>query len=102
MREYYPLLVTGAIVGVLSIAFIIAFAAMKDKKEAFGFERNMKDSEIIKRLLVYCKPYWKNYLVIFIFVLISIAYDVISPLLIGNIEEMVTVSYTHLTLPTKA
>ena len=89
MREYYPLLVTGAIVGVLSIAFIIAFAAMKDKKEAFGFERNMKDSEIIKRLLVYCKPYWKNYLVIFIFVLISIAYDVISPLLIGNIEEMV-------------
>ena len=57
MREYYPLLLVGAIVGILATVFIIAFAMMKDKKEAFGFERNMKDSEIIRRLLKYAKPY---------------------------------------------
>ena len=32
MREYYPLLLTGAIIGVLSIVFIVAFLSIKDRK----------------------------------------------------------------------
>ena len=66
MREYLPLLIIGAIVGVLSVIFLVAYVTMKDKKEAIGFDRNMKDGEIVRRLLKYAKPYAKN----FIFVLI--------------------------------
>ena len=57
MREFYPLLVVGGVVGVFSLIFIIAYLSIKDKKQALGFERNMKDSEITKRLLVYAKPH---------------------------------------------
>ncbi len=89
MREYYPLLLTGAIVGLFTIIFITAYALIKNKKEAIGFDRNMKDSEIIRRLAHYAKPYWKNYLLIFFVLILSIAYDIISPRLIGSIEEMV-------------
>ena len=89
MREYYPILLVGAIVGILATVFIIAFATMKDKKEAFGFERNMKDSEIIRRLLRYAKPYWKNYILIFFVLIVSIVYDIVSPRIVGGIEEMV-------------
>lgn len=89
MHEYYPLLVAGAIIGLLSIIFIIAYAMIKDKKEAIGFDRNMKDSEIIKRLLAYAKPYKGQFLIVLLVMIFSIAYDVISPSIIGNVEEMI-------------
>ncbi|MBQ9863506.1 MAG: ABC transporter ATP-binding protein, partial [Lachnospiraceae bacterium] len=89
MREYYPLLCVGAVIGVLSTLFIIAFATMKDKKTAIGFERNMKDSEIVKRLLHYAKPYWKSFVLLFFILVLSITYDVVSPLIIGNAEELI-------------
>ena len=57
MYEFYPILIVGAIIGVFATAFIIAYATMKDKKEAIGFDRDMKDSVIIRRLLKYAKPY---------------------------------------------
>ncbi|MBR2264400.1 MAG: ABC transporter ATP-binding protein [Firmicutes bacterium] len=89
MREYYPLLLVGGIIGLITIIFVTAYAMIKNKKEEMGFERNMKDSEIIRRLMHYAKPFWKSYVVIFIVLIISIAYDIISPRLIGSIEEMV-------------
>lgn len=89
MREYFPLLVAGAIVGLFSAAFIIAYALMKNKKEAIGFDRTLKDSEIMKRLLGYAKPYGKNFLLVLFLMLVSVSYGVISPLLIGNIEDLV-------------
>ena len=89
MYEYYPLLILGAIIGLFSIIFLVAFLTMKDKKEAIGFDRNMKDSEIIKRLLKYAAPYKKNFLTVLFVMLFSIAYDIIAPLLIGHIEEMI-------------
>lgn len=89
MREYYPLLVVGAVVGIFALCFIVAFAMMKNKKEALGFDRNMKDSELIRRLVAYVKPYKKEFLLVFLIMLFSISYDIISPLLIGRIEEMV-------------
>ena len=46
MREFYPLLIVGAVIGVISLVFIIAYLSIKDKKEAIGFERNMKDYDI--------------------------------------------------------
>ena len=89
MREYFPLLLTGAFIGVFSTVFLIAYSTIKNKKEEIGFERNMKDSEIIRRLLVYAKPYWKSYFLILLVLILSIAYDIISPLLVGKIEEMI-------------
>ncbi len=89
MREYYPLIAVGTVVGVFALCFIIAFVLMKNKKEALGFDRNMKDSELIKRLLAYAKPYSKEFLLVFLIMLFSISYDIISPLIVGNIEEMV-------------
>ncbi len=89
MREYYPLLLTGGIIGLITIIFVTAYALIKNKKEEMGFDRSMKDSEIIRRLAHYAKPFWKSYLVIFVVLIVSIAYDIISPRLIGSIEEMV-------------
>ncbi len=89
MREYYPLLLVGAIVGILSVIFIVAFATLKNKKEAIGFDRNMKDSEIVRRLLQYAKPHWKSFLFVIIVMIFSIAYDIVAPLIVGYIEEIV-------------
>ncbi len=89
MYEYFPLLCVGGIVGVLSVIFIVAYAMIKDKKEAIGFDRNMKDSEIIRRLMVYAKPYRAQFALVLLIMLFSIAYDIISPALIGRVEEMI-------------
>ena len=89
MYELYPILIIGAIIGAISIIFIVAFALMKDKKTAIGFDRNMKDSEIIKRLLAYAKPYWKSFALVLCVIIFSIAYDIISPIVIGNVTEMI-------------
>ncbi len=89
MHEYYPIILVAAIIGIISIIFIIAFALMKDKKEAIGFDRNMKDGEITKRLLKYAKPHVWSFVIVGLVMLFSIAYDIISPLLIGYIEDMI-------------
>ena len=93
MYEYYPILVIGAILGVLSIVFITAYALMKNKKEALGFDRHMADSEIIRRMLVYAKPYRGHFCLIGLIMLVSVAYDIVSPLVVGNIEEMVKADF---------
>lgn len=89
MREYYPLLVIGALIGVISVIFIIAYALIKDKKNAIGFDRNMKDSVLIKRLLKYARPYIPNFLLVLLLMVFSISYDIIAPLLVGYIEGMI-------------
>lgn len=89
MSEFYPLLIVGGFIGIISIVVIIAYLSIKDKKEAIGFDRHMKDSELVKRLLVYAKPYAKSFIAIILIMLVSIAYDVLSPMIIGRIENMI-------------
>ena len=89
MREYLPVLIVGAIIGVFTIVFTVVFALEKNKKETMGFDRHMTDSEIIRRLLVYAKPYWKEFALTLIIMLFSIVYDLVSPLLIGDIQALV-------------
>ncbi|MCD7803948.1 MAG: ABC transporter ATP-binding protein/permease [Oscillospiraceae bacterium] len=89
MREFYPLLAVGAVIGVVSIVFIVAYLSVKDRKEAMGFDRNMSDGEILKRLLKYAKPYLGQFIFVLFVMLVSVAYDVISPLIIGEIEDMI-------------
>ncbi|MBE6547719.1 MAG: ABC transporter ATP-binding protein [Ruminococcaceae bacterium] len=87
MYEFYPLLIMGAIIGVISAIFIFAYAMIKDKKEAIGFDRNMKDSEIAKRLLRYARPHIKSFVLVLVVMIFSISYDIISPLVVGHITE---------------
>lgn len=94
MHEYFPLLVAGAIVGLFSAIFIFAYAVMKNKKEAFGFDRTLKDSEIIARLLKYAKPYVKNFILVLLLMLFSVSYNVLSPLIVGNIEGLIKTSFS--------
>lgn len=89
MKEFYPLIVIGAIIGALSIIFVIAFALMKDKKTAIGFDRNMKDSELVKRLLKYARPHALSFLFVLFLMIFSISYDIIAPLMVGHIEGMI-------------
>ena len=89
MNEFYPLIVTGAMILVMTVIFVTAFILMKDKKEAIGFDRNMADSEIVKRLLGYTKKHIKAFIFVIFIMLVSIAYDVYSPILVGKAEELV-------------
>ncbi len=91
MYEWYPLLIVGAIVGLFSAVFIVAYLTIKDDKAGIGFDRHMKDREIIRRLLVYAKPHWKTFLGALLIMLLSTAYDVISPVIVGDIEEVLRV-----------
>ncbi|MBQ3939299.1 MAG: ABC transporter ATP-binding protein, partial [Clostridia bacterium] len=64
MHDYYPLLLGGGIIGFISIILIVAFASIKDKKQSIGFDRHMKDGEIIRRLLRYAKPYVGSFVLV--------------------------------------
>ncbi len=88
MREYYPLLVIGAILGLFSVVFTAAYLTIRNQKEAIGFERHMKDGEIVRRLMKYAGQHWRKFLLVGFLMLASIAYDIVSPLVVGHIEEM--------------
>ena len=90
MGEYLPLLIVGAIIGAFSLAFLIAyFAVRKHKEELDSRERNIADGELIKRLFVYAKPYWKSFVLVFFVMVLSIAYDICSPLLVSHIQDVI-------------
>ncbi len=89
MYEYYPLIVVGAIVGLFSLVLLVVYLTAKDKKQTMGFERQIDDREIMRRLLHYARPYLPQFLLVGIVMLFTIAYDVVSPFIIGRIEELV-------------
>ena len=89
MPEYLPVLIVGAIIGVFTVIFLVAFLLEKDKKKSMGFERNMDDREVIRRLLQYARPYRGQFVLVFFIMAVSVVYDVVSPRLVGSIEEMV-------------
>ena len=93
MTEYLPLLILGALIGVCSAAFIVAYAVLKKKGAEKEFERHMADGELVRRLLHYAKPYWKRFVLVFLIMVISIVYDLVSPLLVGELIEMVGGSF---------
>ena len=92
-KTYYPLIIMGGIIGTFAIIFILAYALIKNKKETIGFDRNIPDKEIVKRLLAYAKPYWKGFVCVLALMLFSISYDTIGPLLIGKIQGMIKVDF---------
>ncbi len=93
MHEYLPLLIVGAIIGTFTVIFLAAYGLEKNKKESMGFDRHMSDTEIIRRLLAYARPYWKDFALSLVIMLLSIGYDLLSPLLVGGIQALVKDSF---------
>ena len=89
MYEFLPILIVGAIIGAFTMVFVIAYIAIGKVKNENNKERTMSDKELIKRLLAYAKPYWKDFVLVLFIMVISILYDIVSPLIVGQIEKMV-------------
>ena len=89
MADINPLLLVGAVIGGVTALLVAAYACVKDKKTAMGFERQMKDGEILTRLFAYAKPYRAKFVLVLFLMLFSIAYDIIAPLIVGALEELV-------------
>ena len=89
MGEYLPILILGAIIGLLTLIFGSAYLVMKRKNKDNEYQRNMTDGVIIRRLLGYAKPYTGTFVLVLVIMLVSIAYDLLSPVIVGQIEELV-------------
>ena len=90
VHDYLPILIVGAIIGAFAVVFVLAYLAMRRHREkGDDNERHMADSEIIRRLLAYAKPYWKSFVLVFFIMILSIVYDLVSPLIIGDIQGLI-------------
>ena len=47
MANVNPLLLVGAVIGVVTALLVLACALVKDKKETMGFERTMNDGQAV-------------------------------------------------------
>ena len=91
MREYLPLLIAGAVIGVFTVFFLVAYGILKCKVKQPAHERNMSDRYLIGRLMHYAKPYTGKFILVFLIMLVSIAYDVVSPLILSQVQGMIKV-----------
>ncbi len=90
VQDYLPLVIAFAIIGAFTVAFLLAWAALKKHKdETDDKDRKMADGEIIRRLLRYARPYWKSFIGVFFIMLFSIVYDILSPLIVGEIQDLI-------------
>ena len=90
VQDYLPLVIAFAIIGAFTVAFLLAWAALKKHKdETDDKDRKMADGEIIRRLLRYARPYRKSFIGVFFIMLFSIVYDILSPLIVGDIEKLI-------------
>ena len=94
MADYFPVLMVAAIILLFAVAFVIAYAKLKKATAKDEKDRTMSDREIVKRLLGFAKPYKKQFALVLIIMLISIGYDLLSPILVGNIQNLVKGTFT--------
>ncbi len=85
MREFLPIIIVGAIIGTFTVIFLVAWATLSKVKDERK-DRSIPDSEIISRLMVYAKPYWKQFVLVLGIMVVSVVFDVVGPLLIGHIQ----------------
>ena len=94
LREFLPIVIVVAIIGSFTTVFIIAWFALKKKKdETDDHERKLTDKELITRLLQYAKPYWKNFVLCLLIMLFSVVYDVLSPWIMGQIQDIIKADF---------
>ena len=89
MAEFLPVIIVGSIIGAFAIVFILGYIAISKEKQELDDDRTMSDKELIVRLLQYAKPYWKSFVLVFFIMIFSIVYDILSPLIIGDIQNLV-------------
>ena len=89
MREYSPILFVGAVIGVFSLIFILAWERERRSRTAPDFDRHIPDSEIFRRLARYAAPYKKQFVLVLAVMLASIAYDLAAPYIIGRVEGLI-------------
>ncbi len=89
MAEFMPLITVAAIIGTFAVIFLLSALALKKVKEEDGSDRHMADSEIIRRLLSYAKPYRKSFILVFVAMLFSIVFELVSPLIIRDIQDAI-------------
>ena len=90
IREYLPIVIVAAVIGAFTVAFLIAWAALKKHRDdSDDRERRLSDKELIGRLLRYAKPHWKSFVACLLIMLFSVVYDVISPLLMGEVQNLI-------------
>ena len=89
MMEFLPVLIVGSIIGAFAIVFVIAYIAISKEKQNEDDDRHMSDKELVVRLLGYAKPYWKSFVLVLFIMMFSIVYDIVSPLIVGDIQNLV-------------
>ena len=89
MREYLPVIIIGAVIGAFSATFCTAYLALRRRLKNGRDERHMEDGELIRRMLGYAKPYWKQFILILVIMLVSVVYDVVSPVIVGTIQDTI-------------
>ena len=90
IHAYLPILIVVAIIGAFTLTFCLAWMALKKhKEEGDERERNMSDKDIVKRLLRYAMPHWKSFVGVLFIMLISIVFELVSPLLISDIQSII-------------
>ena len=89
MAEFLPVIIVGSIIGAFAICFVLAYIAISKEKEQQDDDRHMSDKELVIRLLAYAKPYWKSFVLVLFIMIFSIIYDIVSPLIIGDIQNIV-------------
>ena len=94
LREFLPIVIVVALIGSFTTVFVIAwFALKKTKDETDDRERKLSDKELISRLLQYAKPYWKNFVLCLVIMLFSVVYDVLSPWIMGQIQDLIKADF---------
>ena len=94
IQEYLPVVIVAAIIGAFTIGFLIAWAALKKHKEEWDDrERKISDKELISRMLQYAKPHWKSFVAVFFIMLFSTGFDIISPVLMGSVTELLQTDF---------
>ena len=93
MDKFLPVFIVAGIIGVFTLAFLIMYIKVKRDKTMKEFTRNMPDRVIIKRLLGYAKPYLGTFILVFVIMMLSIVYDLISPVLIGKIQDLIKADF---------
>ena len=63
MNKYLPLLIVGAVTGLVSAILIVAAVTFKDNTQTKAI-RNLSDKVLIKRLLSYAKAHGKSFLAV--------------------------------------
>lgn len=93
MRNIYPILLVVGIIGITTFALWYAYGKIKDNVDEVGFDRSIDDKVIVKRLLKYALPYKLQFLFVGLLLVASIAYEILSPLIVGYIEELIVGSF---------